>query len=389
VTPPAARQYAPQALLPSALAPVATSAPVRLELRDAKPNSLVVIDSQPKGKINRHGTFSTELVAGDHQIQWTAKNKLSGTVTRHFAGDAPVRLTSADLVPDKPSIPSAAPNTEQTEWERIKDSQTPADIEQFLARYPRTSFTSEAQAQLENLYWTNAAGSNTIGAYNQYLDRYSQGAHAQQARDNITELDWRSVETSGDATAFDAFIRKYPAGSYHDQAVNKLDDVIWQKTKQNDASSLRSYLQNFSEGHHAIEAKKRIEELTLVASTPPKTAPVAPPPLDEKKAVLDVLGRYRKAYEGHDLGQLREIWPGMSAQQVKSLGDFFTHVSGLSMEYRVLGGPSVEADHATVKFQQSLQYLVNGRPGRDSATVTMRLRKPQSTPGTWRIDSIR
>ena len=199
-----------------------------------------------------------------------------------------------------------------------------------------------------------------------------------------------AMKTLWDA-ALDAFLRKHPSGAYHDQAVNKLDETAWQKTKPNDVASLRSYLQGFSEGHHAGDARRRIVELASAVAVPPviKPAPRTLPPRDENKAVLEVLGRYRQAYEGHELGQLREIWPTMSAQQVKSLGDFFAHASELSLEYQVLGTPSVDAEHATVTFQQSLHYVVNGKPGKDLATVTMRLNKSVGNSAAWRIDSIR
>jgi hypothetical protein len=224
------------------------------------------------------------------------------------------------------------------------------------------------------------------------MDRYPQGLHSQQAKDTVAELEWRSVENSGDPAALDGFLKRYPAGRHHDQAISKLDELTWQKAKQNDAGSLRSYLQTFPEGHHAGEAKRRIDDLSTVAIAAPAPATPAsarPQPADEKKAVLDVLGRYRKAYEGHDLGQLREIWPGISGQQVKSLGDFFAHASQLTLGYRVLGSPTFDADHATVTFEQSLQYVVNGKPGKDSATVTMHLNKSRGNPEAWRIDSIR
>lgn len=382
-----------QTAAPSSVSPVLTPAPapvmVRLELHDGKPNSEVVVDNQPKGRINRHGAFSLELPSGDHQIQWTAKNKLSNTVTRHFAGDATVRLSSADLIPEKSPAPNTAPSLEQGDWQRVQDSHTPADIEQFLSRYPKSEFSSEAQHRLEDLYWNAASGANSVSAYNQYAERYPQGAHAQQAKDAIAELDWHSVESSGDSASLDAFLKRHPSGVYHEQAASKLDEMIWQRTKQNDASSLRAYLQSFSEGHHAGEARKRMEEVTM-ASVPPVSKPVlaAPAPTDERKAVLDILSRYRKGYESHDLGQLREIWPGMSAQQVKSLGDFFAHASNLTLEYHVVGSPTIEAEHAAITFQQSLQYVVNGKSGKDSATVTMHLKRSKGGSGSWQIDSI-
>jgi hypothetical protein len=122
------------------------------------------------------------------------------------------------------------------------------------------------------------------------------------------------------------------------------------------------------------------------AIQPPDTKPSAS---DERNAILDVLGQYRRAYEDHNLQQLQQIWPGMSAQQVKSLGDFFDHASGLHLNYRLLGTPTIDGDHATVTFRQSLLYVADGKPGKDSARVVMRLTKLGGTPESWRIDFIR
>src|SRR5262249_16152002 len=123
-------------LAPPVAAPLPTPAPgVGPEVREAKPGTDVLVDHRPQGKINRNGAFSIDLTAGDHQIQWTARNKLSGTVVRQFVVDRPVRLTAADLVPAKPVVPGTVPGADEAAWQTVKDSQTPLEIEQFIARY--------------------------------------------------------------------------------------------------------------------------------------------------------------------------------------------------------------------------------------------------------------
>jgi len=368
-----------------------TPATVRLELRDGKPGADVLVDNQPKGKVSRRGTFVIDLLEGDHRIEWTTRNRVSGTILRHFSAGSPVELGPSDLVSERPTAPNlpptAPPNAEQTEWQKVKDSNAASDLEQFLKRYPKSEFGAEAQAKLDDLDW-NAAASNM--SYEQYVEKFPQGRHAQQARDAMTDSEWRSLQESSDSGAIKTFLDNHPSGAYHEKALSKLDDLGWLRTRQNDATTFRSYLESFPEGHHAAEARKRMADLSSASTVPPAAkSSVEPSASDEKNEILDVLGRYRKAYEGHDLRLLKEIWPNMSAQQVKSLGDFFANASGLSLYYHLLEGPTVEGSHATVAFQQSLTYVVNGKAGKDSAKVTMRLAKSQGTAEIWRIASIK
>jgi hypothetical protein len=260
-----------------------------------------------------------------------------------------------------------------------------------LKQYPSSAFHSQAQTQLENLYWAKAAGADSPAGYNEYLNKFPGGRYSQEAESDLARLDWRSVENTTDAAIVDGFLKKHPSGTYHDKAFLKLDELTWGRTGQTDISSLRSYVQNFPNGRHIDEARKKIEELNhpsqVARSTQPRIA--GTPPLDEKKAVLDVLARYQQAYEKHDLQELQRIWPGMTAQQIKGVGDFFQHASALTLTYRLIGDPEITGEHATVRFAQSLSYVASGKTGKDSAKVVMQLEKLPGPPENWRINSIR
>ncbi len=70
----------------------------------------------------------------------------------------------------------------------------------------------------------------------------------------------------------------------------------------------------------------------------------------------------------------------------KSLGDFFRQASNLSLQYQV-AQVEISGDSATVRFNQTLKYVVAGKSGKNSAKIVMQLNRLQG--GAWQINSIR
>ena len=363
----------------------------RLVLRAVQPGAEVFVDKQSKGKVGRRGSFSMELPAGDHELQLMAGNQAGGAIVRQFPAGGQVEVRGSEFRHPEAIAATSHGNAEESAWHKVKDSHSIDDLEKFLKQYPSSAFRAQAQTYLENLYWAKAGGADSPAGYNEYLNKFPAGKYSQEAESGLARLDWRSVENTTDAAIVDGFLKKHPSGTYHDKALLKLDELTWGRTGQTDISSLRSYVQSFPNGRHIDEARKKIEELNhpsqVARSTQPRIA--GTPPLDEKKAVLDVLARYQQAYEKHDLQELQRIWPGMTAQQIKGVGDFFQHASALTLSYRLIGDPEITSDHATVRFAQSLSYVASGKTGKDSARVVMQLERLPGPPEIWRINSIR
>ncbi|HKS72887.1 MAG TPA: protein kinase [Terriglobales bacterium] len=370
-------------------APSTTEA-AHLELHDVPPGTEVVLDQRPAGRVGRRGTLSINVSPGNHQVQLQARNRLTEPIQKDFSSGNSVRLSSSDFATSKAPETPQNPTTEQAEWAKLKDSQNIQALDEFLKRYPKGAYSGSAESKLEDLYWAKAGSTGSASGYSQYLERFPAGKYSQQAQNQIATLDWHAVENSSDTGILQNFLKKYPSGIYHDKAAAKLDDLGWQRTVQSDPASLKSYISNFPDGRHATEARKKVDDLNRVASAahPPEPHPTQTVVIDDNKAILDVLSSYQKAYEAGDLQGLQRVWPGMPAASVQSLGDFFRQATGVSLQYQVKQ-LDINGDHATLRFNQSIRYSVDGRLEKNSAKINMQLSRASGSPGGWHIDSIR
>jgi eukaryotic-like serine/threonine-protein kinase len=371
------------------------SVSAQLQINGAPSGAQVFLDGSPVGTINRRGRFSSDVPAGNHEIKIVDGKRVSRIISRQFAADSRVDINNSDLQP--PSPPTANQPSERDDWQQVKDSGDPEAVQAFLERFPRGAFRQDAESKLESLYWTRAADSNNVAGYREYLSRYPNATHSQSAQAEIAKLDFQAVENSRDTGALEDFMRRYPSGGYHDQVASRLDDLSWQKTSGSDANSLRSYLQKFPGGKHADEANRDIALLTRPLEKPrtpdlPRVQPPAPV-FDDRKAVLDVLQEYQKAYEDKNVDELKKIWPEMTPQAFNKLQDVFNTVDSIRLKYEVKGNPEITGDQASVRFLQTLTLNLKGkRQNPMSSTVIMTLKKTNRSPGSppaWTIDSIR
>ena len=94
-----------------------------------------------------------------------------------------------------------------------------------------------------------------------------------------------------------------------------------------------------------------------------------------------------KAYNDTDIGELRQIWPGMDKRQVSSMHDFFRTARDVRSSYTLLEEPKINGSAATVKITQDTTFVVEGRQQKQSGTLTLKLKPTSGTPEGWRIDS--
>ena len=223
-----------------------------------------------------------EVTPGAHRLRLMAGNQELVADPRQFKANATVVLNRADF-----KQPAPATSEEQTAWNRINNTGDTAAVEDFLRRYPNSSFRAQAEAKLEELTWAKASSGGSLRGYQEYASKYASpaGPHLPAAQAEIARLEWEAIQNTTDPLQVKRYLDQNPRGQYHDRAATLLDDLTWGETvRKGDAASFKSYLGSYPSGRHKEEATTQLARLTPapVAAPAPQAAqapaPVPPPP---------------------------------------------------------------------------------------------------------------
>jgi TolA-binding protein len=305
---------------------------------------------------------------------------------RQFKANATVDLNRADF-----RQPAPATSEEQIAWKRAGSGGDMGGLEEFLRKYPNSSFRSQAESKLEELYWLKANSSGSIKGFQDYAARYGlpAGPHLQAALGEIARLQWEAIQNTTDPLQVKRFLEQNPRSQYHDRAVSLLDDLIWaEESRKGDTASVKSYLSSYPSGKHKDEAVTQLARLAppspapqAPALQPPPVTPKVPDVADDSNAIRAVLDSYKAAYDTKNLDRLQELWPDMSPKQVSGLRTAFRDAGKVTLTYVITKGPEIAGNVAVVSFVQQI-----ATHGEAKSLVTMTLKKDGSA---WRITSIR
>ena len=373
---------------------VASPAPVtaRLILKGVRPGDQLFVDDVRVPGSGPPGTW--EVTPGAHRLRLMAGNQELVADPRQFKANATVVLNRADF-----KQPAPATSEEQTAWNRINNTGDTAVVEDFLRRYPNSSFRAQAESKLEELTWAKASSGGSLRGYQEYASKYASpaGPHLAAAQAEIARLEWEGIQNTTDPLQVRRYLDQNPRGQYHDRAATLLDDLTWGETvRKGDAASFKSYLGSYPSGRHKEEATTQLARLTPapVATPAPQAAqppaPLPPPPpvtpapntTDDVNAIRAILDAYKSAYDSRDVAKLQQIWPDMSPKQVSGLRNAFHDAGKVTLNYVITKGPEVTGNVAVVTFLQ--QIITNAAA---KSQVTMTLRKDGSN--SWHISSIR
>jgi eukaryotic-like serine/threonine-protein kinase len=386
-------QLAPEPPPPQPPVPAGSSqTPVmaRLVLKGVRPGDQLFVDDVRLPASGQPGTW--ELTPGSHRLRLLAGHQELLADPRPFKANATLVLNRTDF-----KQPAPATSEEQTAWNRINNTSDAAGVEDFLRRYPNSSFRGQAEVKLEELSWAKASSGGSLRGFQEYAAKYASpaGPHLPAALQEIARLEWEAVQNTTDPIQVKRFLEQNPGGPYHERAMVLLDDLSWREaTRKGDAGSLKDYLGSYPSGKHREEATAQLARLVPApAKAPQATAPVVPPQpataktpdnTDDLNAIRSVLDGYRSAYDSKNLARLQELWPDMSPKQVSGLRTAFHDAGKVTLTYVITQGPEVAGSVAVVSFEQQITTNTAAR-----SKVTMTLKKDGAPGGSWHITSIR
>ncbi len=376
---------------PSPIPPVRTQTPAmaRLVLKGVRSGDQLFVDDVRLPVGEAPGTW--DMPPGPHRLRLMAGTQELVTDPRQFKANATLTLNRADF-----RQPAPATSQEQVDWKRLDNTTDVAALEEFLHRYPDSSFRSQAESKLEDLYWSRATSSGSLRAFQglcreiRFTPRSSSPGCAGGNRALGMGIHPRTQPILSNSRKF---LDQNPRGEYHDRAENLLDDLTWaQANRKGDSASLKGYLSAYPSGRHKEEAVTQIARLTPAPVVPTTPAPIPPAPpvtpkiaddTDDLNAIHSVLESYKSAYDTKNVEKLQELWPDMSPKQVNELRTAFRDAGRVKLTYTITKGPEVAGNVAVVSIEQ--QIMTNAAA---KSKVTMALSK-DSTHGVWHITSIR
>jgi serine/threonine protein kinase len=126
--------------------------------------------------------------------------------------------------------------------------------------------------------------------------------------------------------------------------------------------------------------------VVVTSAPPPVQAPPAQPAANPSAEIAAIVAQYARAIESRDVGELKRLYPGMSASQANAFDDFFKSVRSVRAGFSV-SGLQVDGSTADAKLNGTYDFVTsNGRNEHQPLTLQASLRKDGSN---WRFVSIK
>ncbi len=263
-------------------------------VRAGVPGATVRLDGNEVGVVKPDGTFAHDASPGTHVISFekVGYRSVSGEITLVLGNATNVDLA---MYPDPAAVEAA-------DYAAVAESTDPAQLRQYLQKYPN-------------------------------------GKNATQVRNRIEEIEWKNVNRT-DLQALDAFLKAYPQGQH-----------------ANDARGLVAELQNEQADYVAAMKANNSEQLQAVLSRYPKSVYAEQArqklvQLRDKEAIFAVLLQYQEAYNRKDLEAIVALWPSCPEPYRKAYRDSFRSPEPPKLKFE-LEEPDIQGIMASVKGKET------------------------------------
>jgi hypothetical protein len=265
-----------------------------LGIEGAPPGAAVKVDGKLLGLVTAEGALMAKISPGQHSVELESIGYLPKIITQQFGiGNTVVEG-------------ALAPDVEEREWASLANSDDPAAIESFLARYPRGRFAAAARGRAEQLHWTRLRDSTDEVALNNFLETFPLSEHSREARASLAQLqkedlDWHVTEEARSPAALESFLAAHGQGRYSRQARADRDFLL------------------------------------------------------ERGAMVRVLKEFQDAYNRKNLRQVLSLWPGCPDPLQKEMRDEFKNDASGVLSLSMVGDPTISGDAATAIVTRTRQ----------------------------------
>ena len=118
---------------------------------------------------------------------------------------------------------TASSEQEQRAYDALDKSNSSADFQAFLDRYPNSKYTDDVRErmdefkQMENS-WSQIQNSSNTTDFISFKDKFSNSFYSNLCDQKIDSLDWVRAQSLGTAEAYNAYMEQHPQGRYFSEA---------------------------------------------------------------------------------------------------------------------------------------------------------------------------
>lgn len=165
--------------------------------------------------------------------------------------------------PKGEEVEAAEERLRALEFEEASRVQTVLAWKRFLERHREGPELPAARARLEGLRFAAASQRNSLEGWRLFLADHPEGAHAGEARTRIAALEDVLAAQAHDATTLEVLSRTHAGDARGQQARVRLDAQRFAEASRSGARALLTYLSEFPEGQHRLEAQAALLEWEL------------------------------------------------------------------------------------------------------------------------------
>jgi len=119
------------------------------------------------------------------------------------------------------------------QWQQASSVNSIEAYETFLAKNPRSEYSSEARSRHAGLVFEQAKRTNSIATYQEFLSKYGDTPSATEARERLATLAFKECKKENTLQSYTSFIEKYKGTHAAKEASDRLDNLIdWSSIKQ-------------------------------------------------------------------------------------------------------------------------------------------------------------